>query len=71
MGRSTDPVEPNCHGANLRQDNRFRCHALREKLIFGPDVRFFAKYVRFTPNSRHSGQGWECLKLTQLGSRAP
>ncbi len=20
--------------------------------------------VRFTPRTRHSGQGWECLKLT-------
>ncbi len=25
--------------------------------------------VRFTSRSRHSGQGWECLKLTQSGLR--
>ncbi len=29
------------------------------------DVGFRADYVCFTPNRRHSGQGWECLKLTQ------
>ena len=29
------------------------------------DVGFRADYVCFTPSSRRSGQGWECLKLTQ------
>ena len=29
------------------------------------DVRFRADFVRSTSSSRHSGQGWECLKLTQ------
>ena len=29
------------------------------------DVRYRADFVRFTLKSRHSGQGWECLKLTQ------
>ena len=24
-------------------------------------------YVRLSPNRRHSGQGWECLKVTRLG----
>ncbi len=33
------------------------------------DVRFRADYVCLSPNSRHSGQGWECLKLTHSGSR--
>ncbi len=27
--------------------------------------------VRFTPSSRHSGQGWEGLKLTQSGHLSP
>ena len=31
------------------------------------DVRFGPNFVRFTPSNRHSGQGWECLKLTQTG----
>ncbi len=31
------------------------------------DVCYRADYVRFTSRSRHSGQGWECLKLTQSG----
>ncbi len=31
------------------------------------DVRYRADFVRFTPRSRHSGQDWECLKLTQSG----
>ncbi len=34
------------------------------------DVRYPADFVRYTPRSRRSGQGWECLKLTQLGHRA-
>ena len=29
------------------------------------DVRFRADFVRFAPSNRHSGQGWECLKLTR------
>ncbi len=29
------------------------------------DVRFGPDFVCSTSNSRHSGQGWECLKLTQ------
>ncbi len=29
------------------------------------DVRFRADFVRLSPNRRHSGQGWECLRLTQ------
>ena len=32
------------------------------------DVRFSADYVCFTPSSGHSGQGWECLKLTRSRS---
>ena len=67
IGRSADPVEPNCHGGNLRHNNRLRCHALREKLAFRPNVRFRADFVCSTPSSRHSGQGWECLRLTQTG----
>jgi hypothetical protein len=34
---------------------------------FEPHVRFRADCVCFTPRSRHSGLGWECLRLTQLG----
>ncbi len=36
------------------------------------DVRYRADFVRFTPGSRHSGQGRECLKLTprRLSARA-
>ena len=37
--------------------------AIREHSLV--DVRYRADFVRFTLNSRHSGQGWECLKLTQ------
>ncbi len=33
------------------------------------DVRYRADCVRFTPSSRHSGHGWEGLKLTHSGSR--
>ncbi len=28
------------------------------------NVRYRADCVRSTPSNRHSGQGWECLKLT-------
>ncbi len=34
------------------------------------DVCFRADYVRFTSRSRHSGQGWECLKLVESGCGA-
>ena len=27
------------------------------------------RHICFAPNSGHSGQGWECLKLTRSGSR--
>ena len=30
-------------------------------------VRFRAGFVCFAPNSRHSGRGWKCLKLTRNG----
>ena len=33
------------------------------------NVRLSPDFFRSTPNSRHSGQGWECLRLTQSGSR--
>ncbi len=29
------------------------------------DVRFGPDFVRLSPSFGHSGQGWECLKLTQ------
>ena len=71
IGRSADPVEPNYHGGNLRHNSRLRCHTLREKLAFRPNVRFRADFVCPTPRSRHSGQGWECLRLTQSGLSWP
>jgi hypothetical protein len=35
------------------------------------DARYRVDFVRFTPNKRHSGRGWECLKLTRLGHLVP
>ena len=33
------------------------------------DVCFRADFVCLSPNKRHSGQGWECLKVTQTVSK--
>ncbi len=42
----------------------------RELCGVSADVRFRADFGRSTPSSRHSGQGWECLKLSRSGHRA-
>ncbi len=38
-------------------------------LIYADDG-FRTGFVRSNPSSRHSGRGWECLKLTPSGHRA-
>ncbi len=39
------------------------------RLLSRLNVRFGPDYVRLSPSNRHSGKGWECLKLTHNGSR--
>ncbi len=60
--RSADPVEPNCHGGNLRHNHRLRCHTLRENLAFRLNVCFRADFVCSTLESGHS-EGYAGLPL--------